>query len=167
MRRQLKIIIEKDMNRIPALDYLRTLAVFGILICHFCFNFEETNWLGVYCGNTFNALFLMMSALLMGVSWSKKGYPHYGVMFLKHRFLRLSKSYYPFLLIMFMFCFCVGGYTIGIKDVIIHLCYLPWFDKIEGFGHLWFMTMIAICYISITVVSRLKPNNLMNGGVKY
>lgn len=144
------------MNKIVALEYLRTLAVFGILICHFCFNFQEINWLGVYCGNTFNALFLMMSALLLGMTWSKKGKPYYGWPFLRHRFLRLSKSYYPFLFIMFMFCLCVGGYTIKIKDVFMHLCYLSWFDKIAGFEHLWFMTMIAICYVSIVVVTRLR-----------
>ena len=144
------------MNRIIAFDYLRAMAIVGIIVCHFCYNFSETIWLGHWCGSTFNALFLMMSGLLLGIAWNKKGRPAYGFVFLRHRFSRLSKVYYPFLVVMFAFCFAVGGYHIGIKDVVMHFLYLPWFDKLDGFGHLWFMTMIAICYLCIPVVSRLK-----------
>lgn len=144
------------MNRIIAFDYLRAMAIFGIVLCHFCFNFHETLWFGGWCGGTFNVLFLMMSALLLGLAWNKKGRPQYGFEFLKHRFGKLSRTYYLFLVAMFAFCFAVGGYTIGMKDVVMHFAYLPWFDKLDGFGHLWFMTMIAICYVSLSVVSRVK-----------
>lgn len=51
-----------------------------------------------------------------------------------------------------------------------HTLYLPWFDKIDGFGHLWFMTMIVLCYISIWVLSNLskwayRPNSLIYGAL--
>lgn len=147
------------MNRIISFDYLRAIAIIGIVVCHFCFNFKEMAWLGHWCGNTFNALFLMMSGLLLGMAWNKKGRPGYGLGFLEHRFVRLAKVYYPFLVMMFAFCYTVGGYHIGIKDVVMHLLYLPWFDKVDGFGHLWFMTMIAICYLAVVPVSRLKTLN--------
>lgn len=144
------------MNRIIAFDYLRAIAILGIVVCHFCFNFRATIWLAGWLGGTFNVLFLMMSALLLGLAWNKKGRPQYGLGFLKHRFGKLSRTYYPFLIMMFAFCFTVGGYSIGAKDVVMHFAYLPWFDKLDGFGHLWFMTMIAICYVGVVIVSRLK-----------
>ena len=152
------------MKRINAFDYLRAIAIIGIVVCHFCYNFSETNWLGGWCGGTFNALFLTMSGLLLGMAWNKKGRLVYGLDFLKHRFVRLSKVYYPFLVLMFTFCLAVGGYHIGIKDVAMHLAYLPWFDKLDGFGHLWFMTMIAFCYLTVVPVSRMK---ILNGGGNF
>lgn len=146
------------MNRIVAFDYLRAVAILGIVICHFCFNFVETTWLGGWCGGTFNALFLMMSALLLGMAWRRKGKPKYSLDFLKHRFGKLSKTYYPFIVAMFIFCIVVGGYSIGVKDVLLHILYLPWFDKIHSFGHLWFITMIAICYVAVFGISRLNTS---------
>ena len=29
------------MNRIPIFDYLRALAIFGIVLCHFCYNIKQ------------------------------------------------------------------------------------------------------------------------------
>lgn len=143
------------MSRIVAFDYLRFFAIFGIIVCHFCYNFSETIWLGKWSGDTFNALFLMMSALLLGLSWEHKGHPKYGWLFLKHRFGKLIKVYYPFLIVMFLFLY-MAGVHFGVKDMLMHLAFLPWFDKLSGFGHLWFMTMISICYVAIFAISRLK-----------
>ena len=40
----------------------------------------------------------------------------------------------------------------------MHLLFLPWFDKLPGFGHLWFITMITICYIGIFAIARLPQS---------
>lgn len=144
------------MNKIYSFDYIRAISIIGIVLCHFSYNFCGTQWLGNWLGNTFIALFLIMSAVLLGLSWSGKGKPKYGFAFLKHRFVRLSGSYYIFLILMFSFCFLVGGYSLGVKDVLMHFMYLPWFDKIDGFGHLWFVTMIILCYLSLVCITRLE-----------
>ncbi len=143
-------------KRIIVFDYLRVMAVTGIIVCHFCYNFPDAVWFGKWCGDTFNVLFLMISAILLGLAWTRNGRPQYGKDFLKHRFVKLSCSYYPFIICMFIFCLLVGGFNISIRDVVMHVLYLPWFDKIPGFGHLWFMTMIAICYLAVCVVSWNK-----------
>ncbi len=57
---------------------------------------------------------------------------------------------------MFLFVSFVDGYTLSTKDIVSHLLFLPWFDKLPGFEHLWFMTMIAICYVGIYILSKLK-----------
>lgn len=150
--------------KIPIFDYLRTLAIVGIVFCHFCFNWAETMGIGRFCASTFNALFIGLSGLLLGLGWHNKGRCVLGFQFLYHRFSKLIKTYYPFLLLMFLFLKFVADYPLQWKDVIMHLLFLPWFDKLPGFGHLWFMTMIAICYVSASLVSRF-PSIIM-GGVK-
>ena len=47
------------------------------------------------------------------------------------------------------------GYNISIKDFLMHFGFLPWFDKLPGFGHLWFITMIMFCYFAIFTITRL------------
>lgn len=153
------------MKRIVSFDYLRSISIVGILMCHFCCNFSETFWFGSWCGGTFNALFIMMSALLLGMQWEKHNRPKLGLSFLIHRIAKLSKTYYLFLVFMFMFCYFLADIKIGIKDVLMHIAYLPWFDKIQGFGHLWFLTMIMFCYIASTIISRITMvKNAIGGG---
>lgn len=144
------------MGRIDTFDYMRVIAVFGILMCHYCFNWDVTFGLGRFFGCTFNALFIGMSGLLLGYQYEKKERNSYNISFLKKRFFRLSYVYYPFLVFMFLFVVFVNCDAIRIKDVVMHIAYLPWFDKMKGFEHLWFMTMISICYVSVYLISKLK-----------
>jgi peptidoglycan/LPS O-acetylase OafA/YrhL len=37
----------------------------------------------------------------------------------------------------------------------MNYAFLGWLAKIPGIGHLWFVTMIALCYVACVVVSRL------------
>ncbi len=149
-------------SRIVSFDYLRTLAIGGVLICHYCHNYEKLGFIGHYCGNTFVTLFIVMSGMLLGITWNSKGRPSYGADFIKKRFCRLSWTYYPFLVLMFLFLFFVEGYSLSVKDILMQLCYLSWFDKIPNFGHLYFLTMIALCYIATFVFSRFYKNLLYN-----
>lgn len=40
-------------ERIVAFDYLRALAITGILLCHFCHNYNSISFLGHYFGGVF------------------------------------------------------------------------------------------------------------------
>lgn len=148
-------------NRIIEFDYIRIISLIGILLCHSMFETFEYTWLGRYLGLTFNFLFLILSAFLFGLSWGDKGKPKYKIEFLSKRIVRLSKSYYPYLAILFLFLYTTQDYH-SIKNIITHLLYLPWFDKIDGFGHLWFMTMIVFCYIGCFCISRVNLNSFQN-----
>ena len=149
--------------KIPAFDYLRVLAVTGIVLCHFCFNWTETMGFGRFCASTFNALFIGMSGLLLGIGWQNRGRGVLGIRFLHHRFSKLMATYYPFLVLMFLFLWLVAAYPVRCKDIVMHVLFLPWFDKLPGFGHLWFMTMIAICYVSAAIVSRYSAVRIGGG----
>jgi len=143
-------------GNIQAFDYLRTIAITGILICHFLYNWYVTMGLGRFFGCTFNALFIGMSGLLLDMKWSTSERAVLSLGFLKHRFTKLMHTYYPFLLLMFLFLTFVDGYSLSIKNIVTHLLFLPWIDKLPGFEHLWFMTMIAVCYVAIYILSKLK-----------
>lgn len=154
------------MNKIIALDYIRVISIIFIIVCHCCFSFPEYDWIGRYLGQTFNFLFLMLSSILLGLSWNKKNRPQYNKSFLFHRLGRISTSYYPFIIFMFIFLY-ITGYNIKAKDLIMHMIFLPWFDKLPGFGHLWFITMIVSCYIFIyyiTIIYRYNKQYLIYGG---
>lgn len=148
------------MKRIYSFDYIRALSIVGIVLCHCCYGIPGLSLLGKFLGNTFNVLFLILSAFLMGLSWDKKGRCAYKFSFLRHRLGKLAFTYYPFLIIMFAFLVFVG-YHIMIKDLMLHLLFLPWFDKLPGFGHLWFITMITFCYIGVFLFTNM-PYSLMN-----
>ena len=141
------------MKRFISLDYIRVISILGIVLCHCCYGITGMSFLGSFLGSTFNVVFLILSAFLLGLSWEKKQYQEFKMSFLIHRISKLMYSYYPFVVMTFVFLY-MTDYHVTIKDWIMHLLFLPWFDKLPGFGHLWFVTMIVICYIGIYVVSK-------------
>ena len=98
-------------ERIVAFDYLRALAITGILLCHFCHNYNSISFLGHYFGGVFVTLFIAMSGMLFGIVWNNNSRMEYDMSFLKQRFFKLSVTYYHFnvknlfLINMFHFCF--------------------------------------------------------------
>lgn len=142
------------MIRIFYLDYIRVIAIICIVICHCCFEFNTISWLGRYLGQTFNAIFLCLSAFLFGMNFKKRDYNKFHNTFIINRLKKLSAKYYPFLFIMFIFLTIINQ-SYNLIDVILHVLYLAWFDKLTGFEHLWFLTIIVFCYISIYIYSNL------------
>ena len=92
-------------ERIVAFDYLRALAITGILLCHFCHNYNSISFLGHYFGGVFVTLFIAMSGMLFGIVWNNNSRMEYDMSFLKQRFFKLSVTYYPFLILMFAFLY--------------------------------------------------------------
>lgn len=159
------------MKRLISFDYIRALSIIGIVLCHCCYGISGMSFFGKFLGSTFNVVFLTLSAFLLGLSWERKSYERYNIQFLFHRIGKLAYTYYPFLLIMFAFL-AFTGYHATIKDWIMHFLFLPWFDKLPGFGHLWFITMIVICYFGVYVISYIPRKyinkcELIGGGWRF
>lgn len=144
------------MKRTNSFDYIRAYSIVCIMLCHFLFNWEFTAGTGRWLASTFNVVFLMLSAILFGLKWKGTGNKPLPASFITKRIMRLTCTYYPFLVLMFCFLFFIDRYQLGIKDIVMHLAFLPWFDKLPGFGHLWFLTMIVICYAGMLVYSKLR-----------
>lgn len=147
-------------KRFAEFDYIRVISLIGILLCHSSFELGG-DWIGRYLGSTFNTVFLILSAFIFGIRWSSNGKQPYRLTFVTKRVGRLSKSYYPYLAILFLFLYLSQDYF-SWRKLISHFLYLPWFDKISGFGHLWYLTMIVICYIAIWIFTIIHCRYLQN-----
>ena len=144
--------------RYNSLVYLRFLAIFFVVCCHFL-----PFYFGEHVCNLFgavgNSLFFLLSALLIGKKWSEQDNSTLGGGFLLHRIYKILPSYYLFLLFMFIAVY-VCDHTFSVTALAKHLLFLPWFGKINGFGHLWFITMIVFCYLLVALFSIV--NKAMN-----
>ena len=99
-------------ERIVAFDYLRALAITGILLCHFCHNYNSISFLGHYFGGVFVTLFIAMSGMLFGIVWNNNS----------------RMEYDPFLILMFAFLYFVDDYHFNVKNLFLinmfHFCFL-------------------------------------------
>ena len=55
------------MKRVLEFDGIRAAAILFILLCHICFGMGWTA-MGRFCANTFNTVFFLLSALLLGLN---------------------------------------------------------------------------------------------------
>lgn len=74
---------------------------------------------------------------------------------MKRRILKLGASLWPMLLVV-LASFCIFGVPFSIKSAVLNFFLLGWFGKLPGFGHLWFVTMIVLCYLLFVGLSHVK-----------
>ena len=103
------------MKRIASFDLIRALAIFGIVLSHLFLTGEGSfvHAMGKWLGATFTAVFLGLSALILGSSWIGKGRPVYGGRFFFHRVSRLAVPYWLFLtaFLLVVLCLQLSGHT--------------------------------------------------------
>ena len=152
-------MLESRHTRNPEFDWMRSVSVMLIVLSHFlmfggCGDFML--WLGHYLGDVFSIVFLCISALLYGMKWVRGGYRPFSVKsFMKKRFVKIAASLYPYLLILLCLYICFSV-SFSVRKFITNFLFLCWFDKIPTNGHLWFVTMIWICYCSLCLSSRIQ-----------
>ena len=142
------------MKRIILFDWIRVIAIWGIVLSHFLMTFMSTSLIAGCLATSINAIFFSMSALLLGKAWCDKGRMAYQASFLVKRFSRLAVPLWLFLVAFFVVTYCLGD-RFSLKSVLLNFCFLSWFAKIPGIGHLWFVTMISLLYIVFFLISRL------------
>lgn len=153
------MMLESRHTRNPEFDWMRSVSVMLIVLSHFlmfggCGDFML--WLGHYLGDVFSIVFLCISALLYGMKWVRGGYRPFSVKsFMKKRFVKIAASLYPYLLILLCLYICFSV-SFSVRKFITNFLFLCWFDKIPTNGHLWFVTMIWICYGFLCVSSRIQ-----------
>lgn len=82
------------MNRIPAFDGIRGVAILMIVFCHICYGLGIMS-IGHYLGSTYNYVFFIMSALLLGPKVNKIEIGTY--LYLKKRIIRIFPEVWIFL----------------------------------------------------------------------
>lgn len=153
------------MKRIIAFDYIRIISITGIILCHFLYNYDSCRSLAGWLGNTFNTIFITLSAFLIGFKWENKNRQVLKLSFFTNRIKKLSFTYYPYLLLMFLFIFFIEQQTPKIGDIVLHFSFFPILQRIPNWGHLWFISLIVLCYLSIYLYTKITTHIKINAAV--
>lgn len=144
-----------------SLNILRAVSILGVLIGHGCLQIGYEP-VGRFCGYIFVQIFFLLSAYLLGIKYVNTSI---GISFLVKRWKRLSVVYYPFLIIVICSILLLGG-NVTWKNVFTHFTYTNYFlqDTLLGvpFGHLWYISMMMLCYVSLLVLQK-KTEPLFRG----
>lgn len=143
-----------EMKRYAEFDVLRAIALAMILACHFIRN-VGFHMLDIPLGCIGNMIFFAMSGWLLGLGWNKKGCPGYGLRFMAHRLLRLAIPLWLFAIPFMLWLGVSGRYPVAIKDVILNLALLNWFDRLPGMTPYWFVTAISVFYVVVMILSKV------------
>lgn len=142
-----KIIVKTKGNQF---DGIRAVAMLCIVACHLSYGIHAMSPVGQYLGGTFNFVFFLLSALLIGESVNKRKVLRGGYLdrsqFLKKRFIRIVPDLWIFLTVYFLVT-VISGQTVDYKAFAMNYAMLGWFKKLPYCGHLWFVTMIMLCYV--------------------
>ncbi|MGL5378774.1 acyltransferase family protein [Clostridium sp.] len=140
------------------IEKLRVFSMVLILLAHYIRNFESISFIsqilvvGVY-------IFIIISAYLNSRIDIKDN-----LKWIKGRFISLMIPYYIFLVIYFTIS-AINNLELSFKKISIYFLNLQGFtNRIEGTGHLWFLTVIFICYLVTLILDKKKEflnDNLM------
>lgn len=145
-----------DQSESNAISLLRSLAMFSIVICHFL---QAMNNRYCWVFNIGVQVFLAISGYLYGGKTIQNWPPWF-----KKRFMKLYIPYFIF------FVFCIPFYClfapeiINIKSVSIYFLNLQGIvatANIKGLSHLWFMTVIALCYLITPVLQLINKYRII------
>lgn len=148
-------------TRDNAFDFLRVISTLMIVFCHISYTNPKLFFLGTYL-SAYVEVFFILSALLLGFKYSKTVLTWDN--FLKKRITRLIVSYYPFLFILFIGIYFAQGESTSFKIILAHITFVNWFTRSfeYSYGHLWFLSMIMLCYIYILIVSKINLKSNKN-----
>lgn len=149
--------MKKNVN----IQLIRIISMFFILFCHFCN--EMHNKYGNILGQFFNVgvfIFLFISGYLFG----KKEIKNIKEWYIK-RFCRIFIPVWIWTIIINI-VYLIKGQEISLIGVISYVFNLQgFFGATEGLEHLWFLSLIMICYLITPILEKLR--NMTSSSFKY
>lgn len=73
--------------------------------------------------------------------------------FFQKRFAKIATSLYPFLIVLIV-AFILFDVKFRVVDAVLNFFFLGWVAKLPGNGHLWFLTVLMMCYVMFFLLSR-------------
>lgn len=137
-----------------AISLLRSISMSCIIACHIFQGY----------GSPYAWIFNMGVQVFLAIS----GYLYGGKTVLSWKYwfeTRLRKLYIPyllFLLICIPIYYCYASNEISLVKILLHIFDLQGIipsSGISGLGHLWFMSAIAICYLSTPLLQRFRKSS--------
>lgn len=141
--------------RVNSFDYIRTIAIFMIVICHYLMFSGINEGVARYLASTGNVMFFILSALLYGGKRMEDGsfVKNGGGKFLIKRLFKLGASAWPFLIVLTI-CFIIYDVNFRWVDIGLNFAFMGYIAKLPGNGHLWFLTVMMMCYVECLLVCR-------------
>ena len=142
-------------NESSMLSLLRVLAMGSIVVCHILQTLDN-NWAWVF--NVGVQVFLVLSGYLYGHKVIDKWIPWF--------ISRLKKLYIPYIIFVLFFLvlyLITGLQEVNIKSAIVYVFGLQGIigGGIKVFGHLWFMTAIAMCYMITPILQKVSSRSTL------
>lgn len=126
-------------NESKAISSIRVLSTMMIVLCHI---FQGLNNELAWWFNIGVQIFLFMSGFLIANSYYKSTWEY-----LKKRIVRVIVPYWVFLVLVLPLYYLVG-IEINIEQILIYLLGIQGFKgATPGLEHLWFISIILVCYI--------------------
>ena len=142
-------------REIAALNHVRVIAVFVILLCHYFLFSDLNSGVGRYLAGTGNMLFFLVSALLYGLKYPIGGQTMDYKSFAARRVAKIGASVWPFLIII-VALYLVFEVEFSWIDVGLNFVFLGYLGELPGNEHLWFLTVLAACYVEIMLLKKLN-----------
>ena len=141
--------VKKDIS----IQIVRICAMFSIILCHLVQELENNNIVAL--AQFFNVgvqIFLFISGYLYGNKEIKDK-----KQWLKSRIKKIIFPMYLFMLILFTIQYICGIFEL--KFVPIYIFNLQYFlGSTNGAGHLWFLTIILLCYFITPILIKFRDN---------
>ena len=150
--------IDSAKNKNFAIQIIRVLAMLFIVICHLCN--ESKNSMISSLGQFFNIgvfIFIFISGFLYG----NKNIDNNS----KWLFNRLKRIMIPIYIFILFFIFLTSFITeiFHYKFLFIYLFDLQYFlGSVKNAGHLWFCSVIVICYLLLPLMNKYKEKLISN-----
>lgn len=146
------------LTRDSSISLIRLTGTVCILLCHL------SSWFGIAAlAQLFNVgvpVFLLISGFLYG---GKTIRPR---SFFANRYLRLTLPIGLFVLLLSVYLFffaresasfgTIGLYMLNLQGLNFVCGYIPYTELCTGTGHLWFLTVLFICYLCLPLVSKCE-----------
>ncbi len=145
------------MKREVHIEIYRIIAMFLIIICHICQ--ESTNTLIVSLGQIFN-VGVFCFFFLSGYLYSNKKIEN-NKEWIKKRLKKILVPFYIFMIILFLINFIKKDLELWlIPAYLFNVQYF--FGYTTGGGHLWFLTIIMICYFFLPILKKIETKINLN-----
>lgn len=144
--------------QLSILNLLRAVSILAIIFGHVCLQ-QGYEPIARWCGYLFVQVFFHLLGIRtlrppLGEDIQSQSYLS-GWNFLAGRWKKLSKVYYPFLLVSVVALLLLGK-NVSWQSVLAHVAYLNYPLQYDlagvGFGHLWYISMQMLCYWVVAVM---------------
>lgn len=155
-------------SKILYISYARVIAMFCVIIVHLCQQSMNSNIVALaqffIAGVT---IFIILTGVLYGKKANDENYPQNIVNWLVERSKKILIPYYIYIVIVLLLdVFLKEEKNILLKGVMFLTCIQDFcgdfFYSIQGTGHLWYLTMLVLQYLLLTILFKFRKYVVYN-----